>query len=1208
VLAATALVLLLLIPVFADASVEHPFKETFGSAAQPTFTNAGGMAVDQSTGDLLVIEYNPTYGGSGTLSRYHENGTPDNFSALSGTNVIDGHAGEADATPQEGVLSSEGFGPQEVQVAVAPAGAAGGTAGDIYVTDAFHGKVDVFASTGQYLTQLSAVYPCGVAVDPGGDVFVGDYEENKVDKFVPSVNGSPPPPTTYTKTGEYATTHPCQVAAGAGPTAGFVFATEYSGMISKIDSSTGTVQYTFPSNSNKTVTVDPVSGHVYVATGSEVKEYDASGPLAATQASSIQLASTAQGVAVNGTTGNVYVARASNAHVEVFGTLLLPEATTGAASAITKHTATVSGHIDPSGGPAASCQFEYGPGFSEIAACIPPGPFSSAQDVTANLSNLQAGTYYPYRISANNGNIAHGAERAFTTEPAVELSTGAATAVTSNSATLNGTVDPAGQPVSDCHFDYGTTASYGQSVPCTPAPGSGSGAVAVHADISGLTGGITYFFRLVATNADGTTAGTMSLLTTSSAPVPSLCPNAIFRTGPAANLPDCRAYEQVSPSGNNKDGANAGVNSGSFGATMIAAMAARADGERLIWPSFLPYSGSTTGITYTFRSTRAAGGWTTAQLSPPVGELPHPALANASLIDDPNEAMSAGVITTSDQFDPLDQDFRVPAQLGTHADVYVRNPAGSMTWVSRGNTNAPDAEPFDAEYVGRSANLDHVLFGTAERMPGVTGASGVVGGRALYDRSGGQTSLVNLGNAGNPVSPCGAVTGAYDPVTRHATAIDSAVSNDGSRVAFTAPEPGASDPNSPYHSSDPSCLAPSQVYVREGNQITYDASASQRTVPDPGGTQPATYQGSSADGSEVFFTSSQALTNLATPFAGGETGPFLYRYDVPTGQLTLLTPNEPGGPHVTGVIAVSADGAHVYFMRGGELKMYTGGQITLVATGLGQDSNQPLTGVPERQRGARLSPDGSYILFAATNNVTAFDSHGKAELYLYHAGDPAGPVCVSCNWDGHAPAGGAQLDGAPVAGLEVGPTTRNVTDDGRAFFQSEDNLVPQDTNGKLDVYEYSDGAPHLISTGHSPAPSPFIDSSANGRDVFFATSESLVPQDTDSGNFDAYDARVEGGLASQYQTPPAGCVEEACQGEPASAPGATVPGSLVFSGLGNLPAPVVKKPVVKRLTNAQKLARALKACKKRRKSQRAKCRSQARKRYGKKASKSGRSK
>ena len=80
-----------------------------------------------------------------------------------------------------------------------------------------------------------------------------------------------------------------------------------------------------------------------------------------------------------------------------------------------------------------------------------------------------------------------------------------ASAIQLNSATLNGTVNPNGL-ATEYHFDWGTTASYG-NLTTTIAAGSGASAIAVNAPISGLVTGTTYHFRLVAENAEGTTYG-----------------------------------------------------------------------------------------------------------------------------------------------------------------------------------------------------------------------------------------------------------------------------------------------------------------------------------------------------------------------------------------------------------------------------------------------------------------------------------------------------------------------------------------------------------------------------------------------------------------------------------------------------------------------------------------------------------------------------
>src|SRR5262249_56232435 len=80
-------------------------------------------------------------------------------------------------------------------------------------------------------------------------------------------------------------------------------------------------------------------------------------------------------------------------------------------------------------------------------------------------------------------------------------------AITQTTATLNAMVNPNGNEVSSCTFEYGTTTAYGKTAPCTPAPGAGSSSVAVSAAISGLSANTTYHFRISATNGSGTATG-----------------------------------------------------------------------------------------------------------------------------------------------------------------------------------------------------------------------------------------------------------------------------------------------------------------------------------------------------------------------------------------------------------------------------------------------------------------------------------------------------------------------------------------------------------------------------------------------------------------------------------------------------------------------------------------------------------------------------
>src|SRR5208282_1037324 len=124
----------------------------------------------------------------------------------------------------------------------------------------------------------------------------------------------------------------------------------------------------------------------------------------------------------------------------------------------------------------------------------------------ASLEGLTESTTYHYRIVATNpAGTNYGSDHALTTPPyPPAVLTQHASSVTATSATLNATVNPRGEEVSECEFEYGTTTSYGETVACSPSPGSGESPVAVSASLEGLTGGTTYQYRIVATNRVGT--------------------------------------------------------------------------------------------------------------------------------------------------------------------------------------------------------------------------------------------------------------------------------------------------------------------------------------------------------------------------------------------------------------------------------------------------------------------------------------------------------------------------------------------------------------------------------------------------------------------------------------------------------------------------------------------------------------------------------
>jgi hypothetical protein len=162
--------------------------------------------------------------------------------------------------------------------------------------------------------------------------------------------------------------------------------------------------------------------------------------------------------------------------------------------------------------------------------------------------------------------------------PGVE--TGAASSVGETEALLNGTIDAIGAQTT-YHFDYGLTDAYGSSVPTGTEASAGGGHLLhpVSRTITGLAPGTTYHYRLVASNAAGTTEGADRTFTTA---------------GPGA-FPQ-RAYEQVTPV--DKKGAQVRSDfhfqakaDGSAFAPVVAAAAADADSSNLL-ANYVTYRGA----------------------------------------------------------------------------------------------------------------------------------------------------------------------------------------------------------------------------------------------------------------------------------------------------------------------------------------------------------------------------------------------------------------------------------------------------------------------------------------------------------------------------------------------------------------------------------------------------------------------------------------
>jgi hypothetical protein len=361
------------------------------------------------------------------------------------------------------------------------------------------------------------------------------------------------------------------------------------------------------------------------------------------------------------------------------------------------------------------------------------------------------------------------------------------------------------------------------------------------------------------------------------------------------------------------------------------------------------------------------------------------------------------------------------------------------------------------------------------------------------------------------------------------------------------------------------------------------------------------------------------------------------------GEVELETRNLTPSPaaDLRGLVGASENGEYVYFVAGGALASGATSRTCVVATeqhevkeetegrlpaGRGcnlyvyhegvtrfigavsardNEPNQSVVAttavfvadwaVTASQRTAEVSPDGQYAAFGSHIALTGVHDSGP-EIFMYDFA-AARLFCVSCSPDGESNSGATTPPLADAFGTQ---RQRDVLDDGRVFFTSQAALVPQDTNGQDDVYEWENGEVHLVSSGTSDSPSILADASEDGSNVFFTTAQALVPEDKDE-IVDMYDARVDGGFPAPVVATPCGGSEE-CQGAVPVMPTLEAPTSTTFSGAGNvgLAAEVGSSPVTHHaLTRAQKLARALKACRKdRSRHRRSACDKEAKRQYG----------
>ena len=686
--------------------------------------------------------------------------------------------------------------------------------------------------------------------------------------------------------------------------------------------------------------------------------------------------------------------------------------------------------------------------------------------------------------------------------------------------------------------------------------------------------------------------GSPSIVTTADAET---CPNETLRAElGSSGLPDCRAYEMVSPT--YKEG------------YPLFATSYSADGEKAIVGGLGNLAGAAGAGESGFEGdvyidSRTQSGWESSPLNAPlsefVGQIPVAYEANSGIT--------------------LWYQHR-PSESSTTRDLYVRSAAGVYSLIG------PLTVPFIGEVeeeddyistlethfdqpVGATSDFSHVLLSavTQEDIWPFDGTSGSAG--SLYEYSGvdnSQPILVGVeGEKGSTelLSGCGTQIGGGPEGSSY-----NALSADGETVFFTAVACG---------------LVPAEVYARLHGALVSPVAAETVDVSGSecsgicGGASGKNFEGASEDGHVVYFTSTQQLTDSAvdgtasgnaaegqgcagTPEGLGGCNLYAYDFSLPGAAcqeehkcLKLVA-----GGEVLGVAGIAEDGQRIYYVKRTagdipELYVYdlASGQSKLVTklSLVGGEEEEKIWSRFFRHPVEVSGEDGRYLLFVSqTPKLTADDEASTPQLFEYDA-VTGELVRVSKGEDGYNNNGNNAAEGVspePIYKIakelgndkdfKSGTDRLNISEDGRTVvFKSSGRLsrfASAAERGCFSVYEFrtggllSEGSVHLLSDGvdvqprHESCGAGFEGIDASGNDVLFSTADALLPGDVDGVQRDIYDARVEGGFPAVRS----GVCSGGC-GVPGGsvAPGLPGVGSVGQAPEGLVVAPAAGEPAVK---------------------------------------------
>lgn len=1145
-----------------------------------------GVAVDQASGSVYVVSNNQS-----RISKFSSSGA---FLFMIGRNVNETKVGEGGATQLEKNICTA---------------ASGDTCGD--------------AESGTGVNEFDNNITT-VSVDPTGIVWVG-----LPDRLV-SFDASGIPGDECSMPGAGKTLSLALDSAG-----NFFLISESLAGVRKLKLETGTcveLETLDAAGKPRTVTLDvddnvyvgdetdPYRFKVYNPVGEQISEFGANEVIGAP--GGFVLGGNA--IAVDKSNGKLYAASMRSAPSEsVVQAFPLPEPGPLPADQHVEEllptTATLTATLNPEGDQ-TTYHFEWGIndsyGQSTPTQTLSGSAFD-AEVVEAPLEELTPGTTYHFRLVATNHcnpsepseecTVA-GPDTTFQTPPAVLIDPQWATGVTSHSAILHAELEPFGVEA-EAWLEYGTSQSYGQVVPLANL-GEGLGPVMRHASLTGLQSATIYHFRFVARDErDGevyTVQGQDRTFTTQF-------------DGLGFELADKRVWEMVSPA--SKRGAKL-VGGGEI------TLQASDDGDSLAYQSRLSIDENPEGNRALETSMALArrdqeGSWSSTDITPFNDRVTGIAVGNGTEYKLFNSDLSQALLEP---------------RSGTPLSVK----ASERTPYLRESTNPPTYEPLvtgkapfanvspdikfggdvavgEVAVAGSSPDFQH--FALKSDVPLIEGAS--ISGPTIYEWSDGQIKPVSV----LPADEGGELAQA-EFVGSGPGSIRGAISEDGSRVFWSTGSYGNT----------------TALYVRDteaGESVRLD-------VPQGGlgGASRPVFQGASADGTVVFFTDQRRLTENAGSKGFDLYRCELPPGSVASGCASLTNISVPiqadESAEVEGVaLGVTEDARAIYFVARAvldhtlndvgdsavvgapNLYLWRQGQgVRFVATLAEEDRttwgvlNGSTTLGVASQLAASASPSGRYLAFMSQRSLTGYDNRDAntgepvQELFRYDAlADQL--ECVSCNPAETRPQGidppqdhslvnplglfGTQQTAAilplPLShSLASGATSlyrpRVMLDNGRVFFNAVDPLVPADSNGQWDVYQYEPtgvgdclassggasiarstaGCVSLLSSGTAEEEAAFVDASGTGDDAFFFTAARLSVLDEDR-EVDIYDARVDGEAATL--SPDTECLGEACQ-PPPQAPSDPTPASAAFQGPGNVrPAARKKCPKGKRRVQRQ---------------------------------------